>query len=302
MRPCDVQQDFHIPNHSSYFYDIDRSCTVFYQWNSLGFRGEEYNPYAKFTLCVVGESNAVGVGIKLEETFGYLLKFHISECLGYDPADVNLINLSAAGASADYCIRTLYRQLLDCAVDLVVCQLPHPGRTEYRDGEGYHTCNVNAVRTAKLQQAPPPLLAYCDYYTEAVGMTNLIKNVLQAQALLRARKIDHIIATQFLPRSPDKRTYLDDYFHRLDTSSVLWHRYFVKILDRAADTLHAGPRSHAVFAIELLDVFGRIQSRRGRDVIGRIVEARAAELRRANKDWAYWNVTTSSKESGQGPA
>lgn len=289
MKNCDVRGDFHVPGNVTRFYDIDQSGTILYECNSYGFRSEEYDPLAEFRICVIGESNAVGVGISLEDTFGYKLKQHMSASLRLDLDKINLINLSVAGASADYCVRTLYRQISDCDMDLVVCQLPHPGRTEYLDESGYHPCNVNAVRIAKLASAPAPLLAYCDYYNESVGMINLVKNALQAQAFLKERNIQYVLATQFLPRSTGKHSYLGDYFDRLDASAVLWHEYFIQLADQAADKRHAGRLSHAAFAIELLDFFGRMQIDRGNEDLGRRVKDYAAHLKANDKDWKSWN-------------
>ena len=301
MRECDVRRDLHVPGKVSQGYDIDQSGIINYRFNSLGFRSEEYDPAAKFRICIVGESNAIGVGLRLEDTFGYKLKQHIAASLQIDSDQVNLINLSIAGASADYCIRTLYRQVPGCSFDLLVCQLPHQARIEYKDESGFRPCHVKAVRVADLANAPAPFLAYCDYYNEPVGVINLLKNALLAQVFLKERGIPHVLTTQSLPKASARSPYLKDYCGRLDESTILWHQYFTSLVDRAADKKHAGPRSHAAFAIAVLGFYGSMQVLGGNPGIGHRVSGYAAHLRANDGDWKYFNRIMAGRTANAKP-
>jgi hypothetical protein len=276
MKECDVRRNWHVPGKIRRVYGTDKSGTISYEFNSLGYRCEEYDPSAKFRLCVVGESTAFGTGLCLEHTFGYKLKEHIAASLQVDLADVNLINLSASGVSADYCARTLYRQLSDCEVDLVVCDLPPPDRIEYTDGERFRSYHVG-IHPKNMKNAPTHILGYSDYYNEHLGWMNLVQNALLAQAFLKARKIDHVLASQDLLGISDLGC-LEYYIDQLDISSVLLHRYFACKADLAADGRHAGPRCHAAFAIELLSFFGRMLLERGDKSLGPSIETYAAHL------------------------
>jgi hypothetical protein len=286
MKECDIRRDWHVPNRIARVYGADTSGTITYEFNSLGYRGEEYNPSAKFKICVIGESYAFGTGLPLEQIFGYKLKEHIATSLQFDVADVNLINLSVGGVSADYCVRTLYRQLSDCDVDLVVCNLPPPDRVEYTDGTTFQSYGV-AVDLNNITRAPAHVLGYFEYYNRYVGWTNLIKKALLAQAFLKERKIDYVLASQKTRLFQMKTSgYLEHYLNQLDTRSLLLHSYFVCRADCAIDG-HAGPRCHAAFAVELLSFFGRMQLERGNKLLGSKIETYASHLRGVDEDWKY---------------
>jgi len=287
LKECDVYRNAHVPGKVAHVYASDKSGTVLYEFNSKGYRGEEYDSTAKFRICVIGESNAFGVGLPLEETFGYKLKQHIAASLMLSLDEINLINLSVSGVSADYCVRTIYRQLSDCHVDFLVCHLPAPARTEYITAQGCVGFNVNDA-LKDLNKAPTPLLGYCDYYNHNVGKLNQLKNALLAQAFLKERKIDYILATEYLPRSRQNFVYLEDYFDRLDASAVLWHKYFRTKADLAADQAHGGRRCHAAFAIEVLGLFGHMQLERGHEHRGRRIANYGSRLRATDEDWNYF--------------
>jgi hypothetical protein len=286
LKECDVFRNEHVPGKVTRMYASDKSGTVLYEFNSKGYRGEEYDSAAKFRICVIGESYAFGVGIPLEETFAYKLKQHISASLTLHLDEINLINLSVSGASADYCVRTIYRQLSDCRVDLLVCHFPELARIEYIAKRGYRMYNVGSA-LKNLSKAPISLLGYCDYYDHNVGKSNQLKNALLAQAFLKERKIDYILATQDLPRTRQDFVYLEDYFDRVDASAVLWHKCFRTKADLAADGVHSGPRCHAAFAIEVLSLFGHMQLERGQEHRGRRIANYGSRLRATDEDWRY---------------
>src|SRR5688500_5485993 len=70
LKKCDVRRELHVPGTATREYGSDKSGTIVYEFNSKGYRGEEYDPSAKFRVCVIGESNAFGTGLRVEETFG----------------------------------------------------------------------------------------------------------------------------------------------------------------------------------------------------------------------------------------
>jgi hypothetical protein len=127
---------------------------------------------------------------------------------------------------------------------------------------------------------------------------NQLKNALLAQAFLKERKIDYVLATQHLPRLKEKHIYLEAYFNRLDTSAVLWHQYFIAKADRAAVGGHAGPRSHAAFAIALLRFFGRMKLKQDNKGIGRSIVKYASHLTTTDEDWNYCREWISKQTKG----
>ncbi len=287
LQPCDVRLSEHAPGRTTHQQGMDRSGTILYAFNSLGYRSEEVNPAAKFRLCVIGESHAFGLGVTFEATFGYRLKQHIATALGLGLHEVNLINLSVGGASADYCVRTIFRQLADFAVDLLVFQLPREDRTEYVEGNDFLSLNVSAVDLGMIKDAPPPLLAFCDYYAPSVGQINLMKNALMAQAFLKERRINVVLATHNPQFSQNTLPYLQPFFAQLDPGAVLQHSFFAARADKAADNTHAGPRSHAAFAIAALGSYGNQLRGWGNIRLGAKIAAHAAHLQATDPDLAY---------------
>lgn len=287
MKQCDVRPGWHVPGKITGEYGADRTNTVTYVFNSRGYRGEEYNPASKFRICVIGENDGFGVGLNIEDTFGYKLKQHIAASLQLGADDVNLINFSAGGASPDYCVRTLYRQLPDCDVDLVVCQLPPANRTEYYDGRVFRMYAANGVTPSNRDNASIPLVAFCDYYNDLLGRINLVKNVLLVQAFLKERKIDYVIATE---DQLFEMTAIDDstgYLRWLDKGALLLHQYFSCKADRAAGGRNAGRRCHAALAIEILSFAGHRQVERGNHGFGQRMLNYASHLRATDKDWEF---------------
>ena len=57
LKECDVRLDLHAPGNVTRLYGSDQSGTVLYEFNSKGYRGEEYDPAARFRICVIVESN-----------------------------------------------------------------------------------------------------------------------------------------------------------------------------------------------------------------------------------------------------
>jgi hypothetical protein len=178
-------------------------------------------------------------------------------------------------------------------------QLPHPARTEYIDGPGYQTYNVRGGDLKDLENAPASLLGFLDYYNPHLGRLSQVKNALLAQAFLKERGIDYVIATQHLPRSKRRYGYLKGYLDRLDAGAILWHEYFLQKADLSADDFHAGRRSHAAFAIEVLSRFGHLLLARGKKTRGRRIASYASALRATDEDWKYCSAFAASGERGR---
>src|SRR4051812_27827148 len=92
-------------------YDTDQSGTKTYRFNSLGFRGEEFNPDARKHIFCCGCSYLVGVGLDYEETVLSHFKRAYANAWRLREQDVNLLNFSMASASNDYIARTLVSQI-----------------------------------------------------------------------------------------------------------------------------------------------------------------------------------------------
>lgn len=285
LQPCDVRKAIHAPGTSSKVYGSDQTGTVTYDFNAMGFRGEDYDPDAAFRLWIFGESHAFGTGLPYEFSFGHLLKTHIAAALGLDPAKVNCLNFSVGGASADYCVRALYRQPVARRADLVIMNFPTLDRMEYFDGKVPLFFNLSAMDEQELEKAPEPLIGFYELYTTQLGQINYVKNILLAQSLLRQYGVDHLNVVQHLPRG--EADFAPDFLPAIDESRIYRHRLFRERKDYAADANHAGPRSHAALAIDLLGAYGKMLVAKGKPDRAARINAFASDLRRTSTDWAF---------------
>ena len=69
LKKCDIRVRDHIPHNKSRVYKNDESKEKLYEYNSLGFRGEELNINVKKKIFVAGCSHTFGTGLNLEETW-----------------------------------------------------------------------------------------------------------------------------------------------------------------------------------------------------------------------------------------
>ena len=118
------------PPHVRPTYGRDQTGTQLYRFNSLGYRGEEFDPDARVTIFVCGCSNAFGTGLGLEETWPSRFRSAYAERHGYARGEVNVLNFSEGAASNDYIARTLITQCSEVKPDVVVAQFSPINRAE----------------------------------------------------------------------------------------------------------------------------------------------------------------------------
>lgn len=292
LKPCDTRLKWHVPGTVVNSYGLDKTETVEYRFNSRGYRSEEFRSDAKFRICIVGESHAIGTGVAFEETFGFRLKTLMAEALNLELDEINLINLAIGGSSADYCARTVFRQLPNLAVDFVICIIPPRDRIEFRAGEGFDTFSVGSVDADNLEKLPAPLLGFCEYYSGPVGSFNRVKNILLIESFLRSRNIEFVIAVENLPWPGDGGKPLDPFLAQLDEDRLLRHEFFRMRADFAADGSHAGPRSHAAFAIQVFHHFGCLSRSRGILDLANVIETKAFRLMSEDDDFKFCTMAS----------
>lgn len=288
LKPCDGRLKYHVPGKTVKRYGQDNSETIDYQFNSAGYRSEEYRHEAAFRLCVIGESHALGIGVPFEQTFGYKLKSLIANALGLQTDDVNLINLAIGGGSADYCVRTIYRQLPKLAVDFVVWIVPPPDRTEFESGgKWFSSFVVGSADVNNLDQLPADVLGFIEYYSSFVGKMNRVKNMLLTQSFLKSQDIEYVMAVEIMPDIGDGTDALDPFLAELDEDRLLRHSFFMQRADFAADDKHAGPRTHAALAIQLFHHFGCLLRSRGFADLADAAETEALRLMTEDDDFRH---------------
>ena len=84
----------HVPNTTSNFCNIDQSGKIKYRYNSLGFRGEDYDENARFHIFVCGASDDFGLGLNEEDTWWHQFKLRYAQQKQVDPSAVNHLNFS----------------------------------------------------------------------------------------------------------------------------------------------------------------------------------------------------------------
>ena len=258
-------------SYSSTSYGFDESNTKTYHFNSLGFRGEEFDPDAPVKLFVSGCSNTFGVGVDLEESWPFLFKQRLAEERGVPPAAVNLMNFSQGGASNDYVTRTLVEQGGRARPDVVIAGFTHMRRFElFDETTGFH---LGAIKLEELERAGGKyaelkrraefLILGSDEINQTVQM---IKNVLLLQYFCRSLDIPLV----FFFFEQWQREDLPDalaapatqpLFDQIDFSGFVPIERAMRV-DRAADGLHPGPRSQEVLADAAWAAFRSLATRR----------------------------------------
>lgn len=116
--------------HSRKTYGDDQTGTVTYNFNSLGFRSEEFRSDALKRIYVCGASDTFGTGLEMEDTWPYQLALHFARHNKLNKGDVCLMNFSEGGCSNRYICRTLLQQCSLAKPDLVVAHFTFLSRQE----------------------------------------------------------------------------------------------------------------------------------------------------------------------------
>lgn len=220
-----------------------------YSLNSLGFRGEEFDPHADFRVYVVGCSHTFGTGVRLEDTWASRLTEALAGRL--HKARRNCLNFAQGGANNDYIFRTAYDQISRVGPDLLVIQFTFLGRMEYVSKEqvrGFIPHNADKS---------PEFLALLEWYTDEMAVISLLKSMLLLQYVCQSKSIPYIFF--FVPQSlegiEECRTnpIVARLYDRVDTTRIM--RGYYPALDRARDNRHFGPRSQHALAQALAEFY-----------------------------------------------
>jgi len=247
--------------HTTHECCSDHSGRIEYAFNSLGYRGAEFDPRAETVVFVVGCSHAFGVGVAEELAWPNVFCRGFAEHYGISAASLNLQNFSQGAASNDYITRVILTQCAQVEPALVVGAFTHTDRVEYMADRT--VCNVGPWRVKDPEdRIGTPTVeiaeAFYDYYSDELGAINAIKNILLAQEFLKSRRIPYLFSwiDDGLLSRPERIGCpaigrLLELVDRapLCPTSIEHDDVFV---DLAADHAHPGPRSHARFARRLL--------------------------------------------------
>jgi hypothetical protein len=251
LKKCDVWIRHQKPFSTSNRFDSDKSGTKEYKLNSLGFRGEEYNPLAKKRIFVIGDSSTFGVGLNIEETWPYRFKEKYAKKYRYKIESVNIMNFAVGGVSNDFITRTILSQCKRVKPDLLIILFSYVSRTEYVEGK-----IIEPIYSyAKFEVARD----YYIYYTEEIGFINFLKNLLLIQYFCKVHDINYIFCAIEYKRLNHGRIRSNAIIKSL--IKLVDKQYFCDFTlgkeDQAVDRWHRGPKSNEIFANKLLKFYAK---------------------------------------------
>jgi hypothetical protein len=243
--------------------DFKINPNLSYNFNSLGYRGEEFNPNAKMKIYTAGCSLTFGTGVHNEQTWPNVFTKLFSNLYSdkYCTDDFSLLNISMSGASNDAISRLLITQVNNIKPDLLIVNFTASARKEHvRDGE---IMRITAHSSGPVGTSPAEV-AYHNFYTPEDGFINAIRNILLIQYLCKFMNIPYIFTwwDHQLLDDPDlvNLPICSDLLECID------HTRLVKIsiddtdirMDLARDCAHPGPQSHRQFAKLVLEHFNKL--------------------------------------------
>jgi hypothetical protein len=245
-----------------------------YSFNSLGYRGEEFNSKARAVIYLCGCSHAFGSGIKWEQTFGYIFRELYCRYRNVASDEVNLQNFSSIGASNDYIARTIATQLGCFRPSLVIAYFTSRTRKEYVRGQRIislqPTLLSGSFATTSGARGKHHIEASYDYYafyTDELGFIDSMKNMLLVQSLCKNQDVPYVFAWQdFADLENPKFTrnsICKSYLDMLDRRRICDFSLRSMETDKAGDGIHSGPRTNELFARALFRFFLETQQSEG---------------------------------------
>jgi len=231
-----------------------------YKFNSLKFRGEEYNPNAKKKIFIGGCSNTFGKGLNLRETWPYQFKkqFKISD-------KVNILNFAIEGRSNDYITRILMTQSSIVKPDLIIAYFTGASRTEYISENAVKAIGIWHIKKENKTQSEAS--SFYSYYTDELGFINMLKNILLLQYFCKQNNFDYIFTCYDIKKFSDKKytsnPICNQFLELIDKKYLCDFRH--EYIDYAADQItdkngiinggHPGPKSNKLFAEKLFKFY-----------------------------------------------
>jgi hypothetical protein len=184
----------------------DLSGEVAYTFNSLGFRGEEFDAAAARHIFACGCSITFGLGLDYEQAWVSVLRRRYAAAHGLRDADVHLQNFATSGCSNGYIVRTLIGQCARFQPSLALALLTFGDRAEMLEGDRSYNIGRWCVQDSFFDHARAEghladlrrtihrkAKAHYDLYTPLMGAQDALKNALLLQLFCEARRIPFLI-------------------------------------------------------------------------------------------------------------
>lgn len=254
---------------TAYAHDADRSGTILYRYNSLGFRSEEYDPDASLRVYVFGESHAFGTGLPLEDAWPMRIARSLAEALGVPSEKLCVMNFAESGASNAQISRMTLSQCEVAPPDLMLVNLADLDRQEaivdgipIRIGTWYLSSEtreqVDALEPGEqrdfYERRMKRVRGYFDYADKYDWVLDTVKNILLIQYYARAKGIPTFAACDGIAHLATAAWQDDPLIGPLITQidrTVLGPAAVITggpKNDRAADGHHVGSIHHERFA------------------------------------------------------
>lgn len=223
-----------------------------YSFNSLGFRGPEFDPAADIRIFTVGCSYTLGVGVSFVQSWPAIIARKLRNVI--PNKSVSVVNFSIGAASNDYIARMALSQCARVKPDIMLIQFTHTMREEYIDER-------NVSEHFGPWSGSEHSDAFLFYYSEELGLVDSIKNMLLVDYYCRLHEIpliytfaEHrkLLEDRFLNNAicgPYMAMLDSPAFHRI---SILDQGIFI---DSARDCAHPGPKSHELFARKIMAAY-----------------------------------------------
>lgn len=239
-------------------YGHDNTGKILYKLNSLGYRGEEFNPNAKIYIYVAGDSHTYGTGITWEDTYGNQFKKKYSKKFKIKEEDVNLMNFSSGGGSNDYLVRTIITNCNYHKPDVLICKFSHKSNREFISKKtNYLFCP--SLPSSNLSLLEHPLMNEFNLFVDT------IKNIIFLQYYCKANNIKYVFSWidyhsipkyfktiknthRFLIEEIDFKYFLDKTIRDIQID------YAVDYVDHK-ENAHAGPITNKIYAQLLFDKY-----------------------------------------------
>jgi len=249
----------------------DSSGTKLYRFNSLGYRGAEFDPDAAKHLFVFGESHAFGDGLNEEETWAEKLTHSWCAANAVARSSVCLSNFAEGACSNAYIARAVITQCEQVRPDLVVIEFAEAARAEaFMAGRTARTGDwlaqsanqLEALPNEEVRQLARELIrraaAYERFATPVHHAVDTMLNMILVRSYCAARGLTVVASADCLEE-------LRSVAAELPLAGMLWQtiddghflaptcmRDFVDVADRAADGSHPGASAHSRFADAML--------------------------------------------------
>jgi hypothetical protein len=252
----------------------DVSARVTYEFNSLGFRGEEFCAAADRHIFVSGCSIAFGLGLDYAEAWVSVFRRGYAELHHLPPASINLQNFSTSGCSNAYIARTLIGQCERFRPTLALATLTFPERAELlHNGRSYNIgrwCLMDTWDDGAADDGHDRTLrdlirtkarAHYDLYSPLAGEQELLKNALLLQLYFQSRGIPFLIA---MVRTGDGRFPADELLapwrDLLDRQRVFTILMRDCLVDESASRFHPGPAGSRMIAERFLSRYRELHA------------------------------------------